>query len=103
VISIGILLWHAALSALLLVVWRLSVRLGRAMRDDVGTVVLLPISSGIVFAGGVAACLSPLSQPAMWVSVGMDLLGSALGWYAAWHSWGWLLPELRQKSSTGVG
>jgi len=103
VISVGVLLWHGALSALLLVVWRLSVRLGRAMRDDVGTVVFLPVASGILFAGGVAACLAPISQAAPWASAGLDLLGSSLGWYAAWHSWGWLVSELRQKSSTGVG
>lgn|GEM_PF-1421006 len=102
-ISIGVLLWHAALSAMVLVVWRLSVRLGRAMRDDVGAIVFLPVSSGLLFAGGVAACVAPLLPVAQWVSVGMDVLGSLLGWYAAWHSWGWLVPELRQKSSTGVG
>jgi hypothetical protein len=102
-ISAGVFLWHAALSAMVMVVWRLSVRLGRAMRDDVGAIAFLPVSSGLLFAAGVAACVSPLLHAAQWVSVGMDVLGSLLGWYAAWHSWGWLVAELRQKSSTGVG
>lgn len=100
-IAIGVFLWHAALSALLLVVWRLSVRLGRAMRDDVGPIVLLPVSAAILVLGGAAAAATPLVPAAGWIFPGADLAGGVLGWYAAWHSWGWLLPELRRKSSTG--
>ncbi len=100
-IAVGVFLWHAALSALLLLVWRLSVRLGRAMRDDVGPIVLLPVSAALLLLGGLAAAAAPLVPSAEWVFAGADLAGAVLGWYAAWHSWGWLLPELRRKSSTG--
>jgi hypothetical protein len=100
-IAIGVFLWHAALAVMLLVIWRLSVRLGRAMRDDVGSVALLPVSAGLLFIGGAAAGMVPVLPAAQWIFAGADLFGALLGWYAAWHSWGWLLPELRQKSSTG--
>lgn len=100
-ISIGTFLWHTALSILLLVIWRLSVRLGRAMRDDVGPIVLLPVSAGFLFLGGLAAGPASALPASGWISAGTDLLGAVLGWYAAWHSWGWLLSELRQKNSTG--
>lgn len=98
-IAIGAFLWHAALSALLLVVWRLSVRLGRAMRDDVGSVVLLPVSAGLLFVGGLAAGVASLLPTARWIFAGADFLGAVLGWYSSWHSWGWLRSELRRKSS----
>lgn len=100
-IAVGIFLWHAALSILLLLIWRLSVRLGRAMRDDVGSNLLLLVSAGLLFLGGVAAAMAPLLPCAQWVFAAADLLGAVLGWYASWHSWGWLRFELRQKSSTG--
>ena len=100
-IAIGAFLWHFALAVLLLVIWRLSVRLGRAMRDDVGPIVLLPVCAALLLLAGAAAATAPLLPFARFVQAGADLAGAVLGWYAAWHSWGWLLPELRRKSSTG--
>jgi hypothetical protein len=100
-IAAGAFLWHAALSVLLLVIWRLSVRLGRAMRDDVGPIALLPVSAGLLLVGGLAAGTGPAQPVAPWIYAGADLLGAVLGWYAAWHSWGWLRTELRRKSSSG--
>jgi len=100
-IAVGTFLWHAALSVLLLVIWRLSVRLGRAMRDDVGPIVLLPVSAGLLFVGGLAAGSGSAQPAALWLYAGADLVGAVLGWYAAWHSWGWLGTELRRKSSSG--
>ena len=100
-IAVGAFLWHASLSVLLLVIWRLSVRLGRAMRDDVGPIVLLPVSAGLLFVGGLAAGTGCALPTVRWIYAGADLSGAVLGWYAAWHSWGWLRSELRRKSSSG--
>lgn len=100
-IGYGSFLWHAALAALLCIVWRLSVRLGRAMRDDVGPIVLFPVAAGLIFLGGVLHLLAGLVAIPAWSPWTLDLLAGALGWYAARHSWGWLVAELRQNSSTG--
>lgn len=100
-IPYGALLWHAALAALLLVIWRLSVRLGRAMRDDVGPIVLFPIAASLVVAGGICHVLGSLAALPTWVPGALDLVGGLLGFYAARHSWGWLATELRQNSSAG--
>ena len=100
-IPYGAFLWHLAVSALLLVVWRLSARLGRAMRDDVGPIVLFPCAAVLAASGG-ALCLVPVSAGLPgWIGPACDLAAGALGWYAARHSWGWLWDELRQKPSTG--
>lgn len=101
-IPYGAFLWHAALAILLVVVWRLSVRLGRAMRDDVGPIVLFPTASGFVVCGGICLVVGALTALPGWIPPVLDLVGAGLGWYAARHSWGWLVAELRQKSSTGV-
>jgi len=100
-IAVGAFLWHAALSVLLLVIWRLSVRLGRAMRDDVGPILLLPVSAGLLFIGGLASGTGSELPLVQWIWAGADLFGAVLGWYAAWHTWGWLRTELRRKTSTG--
>lgn len=97
-IAFGTILWHLVLAVLLVVVWRLSVRLGRAMRDDVGPIVLLPVASGLLGIGGVAWGLSALGGVFGWVAGGADVLAAILGWYAAWHSWGWLVNELKGSS-----
>jgi hypothetical protein len=101
VIAYGAILWHLALAALLWVVWRLSSRLGRAMRDDVGPIVLFPVCGALVLVAGVAAGISTLLPASWWVAASADLAASAIGWYAAWHSWGWLVPELKRGSSEG--
>jgi len=100
-IAVGVFLWHLALAALLLVIWRLSVRLGRAMRDDVGPIVLLPVTAALLVLAGASAAAAAVLPFARYVFAASDIAGAVLGWYAAWHSWGWLLPELRRKSSTG--
>lgn len=100
-IPYGAFLWHVALAALLLVVWRLSVRLGRAMRDDVGPIVLFPVASGLIVVGGICHVLGALIPLWTWLPAVFDVLGGILGWYAARHSWGWLVAELRQNSSSG--
>lgn len=100
-IPYGAFLWHVALAALLLVIWRLSVRLGRAMRDDVGPVVLYPVAAILLAIGGLCQILSVLAGLPAWSGAVADLCAGALGWYAARHSWGWLVDELRQKPSTG--
>ncbi|MEK7394995.1 MAG: hypothetical protein AAB214_20750 [Fibrobacterota bacterium] len=100
-IHYGNFLWHLALSILLVIVWRLSVRLGRAMRDDVGPIVLFPVASGFVLVGGICQIVGSMAALPQWIPAAADLVGAGLGWYAARHSWGWLATELRQKSSTG--
>ncbi len=100
-IPYGSFLWHAALAALLLVVWRLSVRLGRAMRDDVGPIALFPVASILILVGGVAHLIVAMAVGWWWLPLPFDLIGAGLGGYAARHSWGWLVAELRQNSSTG--
>ena len=95
--SFALFLWHASLGVLLLVIWRLTVRLGRAMRDDVGPIALFPVSAGLLFAAGIFSALDPSLPWAGWFWAGSDLLGAILGWYASWHSWGWLVGELRRS------
>lgn len=100
-IAYGALLWHVALAMLLCIVWRLSVRLGRAMRDDVGPIVLFPVAAGLICVGrGLQSMVGLVGIPT-WSPWVVDLVAGALGWYAARHSWGWLVSELRQNSSTG--
>ena len=94
----GGLLWHLALAAMILVVWRLTVRLGRAMRDDVGPIALFPVAAALLCAGGFASILGPRADLA-WALC--DLAGAFLGWYVAWHSWGWLVGELRAPGKDG--
>ncbi len=100
-IAYGAFLWHLAVAALLLLVWRLSVRLGRAMRDDVGPIVLFPISAGLVAVAAALLFAGALVAVPAWAPWALDLVAGVLGWYAARHSWGWLVAELRQNSSTG--
>jgi hypothetical protein len=100
-IGYGAFLWHAALAVLLCIVWRLSVRLGRAMRDDVGPIVLFPVAAALICVGGGLQALVGLIAIPAWSPWVFDLIAGALGWYAARHSWGWLVTELRQNSSTG--
>lgn len=100
-IAYGVFLWHVALAVLLVVVWRLSVRLGRAMRDDVGPIVLFPVAAAFLAVGGLLQMLCFMVAIPAWLPCGIDLAGGLLGWYAARHSWGWLVSELRQNSSTG--
>jgi hypothetical protein len=100
-IASGTILWHLALGAFLWVIWRLSARLGRAMRDDVGPIALFPVAGALALVAGIAFGLSPLFAAARWVAVGADVGAAATGWYAAWHSWGWLVSELKRSSSGG--
>jgi hypothetical protein len=100
-IAAGALLWHLALGAMLLVVWRLTVRLGRAMRDDVGPIALFPVAAFLIWAAGVCLAAAPLWALGDLVGALCDLAGAGLGWYAAWHSWGWLVAELRRGSGKG--
>lgn len=100
-IPFGMLVWHLGFVVLLTVVWRLSVRLGRAMRDDVGSLVLLPVSAGIIALAAVCWQVSMWMPAALWVAFGLDLLACGLAWYAALHCWGWLWNELRGSASSG--
>lgn len=97
-IPFGLVVWHLVMAVLLVVVWRLSVRLGRAMRDDVGPIVLLPVASGLFVVASAAWALAAIGPVWPWVGAGADVLGAGLGWYAAWHSWGWLVNELKGSS-----
>lgn len=100
-IPFGMLVWHLGFVVLLCVVWRLSERLGRAMRDDVGSLVLYPVSAGTIAAGAICWQASMWMPVLGWVAFGLDLLATGLAWYAAIHSWGWLWNELRNSGSSG--
>lgn len=100
-IPYGAFLWHLSMVAFLLVVWRLSARLGRAMRDDVGPIVLFPIAAALVALGGLCGLFPAAVGIPVWLGSALDGLAAILGWYAARHGWGWLWGELRQKPSTG--
>ena len=100
-IAYGAFLWHLAIAALLLLVWRLSVRLGRAMRDDVGPIVLFPVAAALAAVAAALLLAGAWTAVPAWAPWALDLLVGVLGWYAARHSWGWLVTELRQNSSTG--
>ncbi|HNY31865.1 MAG TPA: hypothetical protein PKO15_13340 [Fibrobacteria bacterium] len=99
-IPFGMLVWHLGFVVLLLVVWRLSVRLGRAMRDDVGSLILFPVSAGLIAIASVCWQVSSLAPMAVWLAFGIDLVAGGLSWYAAIHCWGWLWNELRGSASS---
>jgi hypothetical protein len=71
------------------------------MRDDVGPIVLFPVAAGLIVAGGLLRLAGGWIEIPGWSPWVADLAGGALGWYAARHSWGWLVAELRQNNSTG--
>ena len=72
------------------------------MRDDVGPISLFPVACALLVVAGAASGVAPVLPAAAWVASGADLLAAAVGWYAAWHSWGWLVAELRRGPSEGV-
>ncbi|MCB9496945.1 MAG: hypothetical protein H6686_08700 [Fibrobacteria bacterium] len=96
-IPYGVVLWHLALAAFLVLVGALSARLGKAMRDDIGDVRHFTWAAILLGLSGVFKALIAFWPDATWASSSLGLLGFALAARAGWKTWGWIPSELRRS------